>query len=106
MQTKMGNWVVKVADTSIKYGYIWKFLDGSNAVDADTYTINSIGTNRNYLLNYSIGGISIDSMYGETQEANNMTLLTEAQLPAVQARLPVQRPVSQIRGPNQHLRLQ
>ena len=81
VQTTMGNWVVKVADTSIKYGYIWKFLDGSNTVDADNYTINSIGTNRNYLLNYSIGGISIDSMYGETEEANNtvdnMTLLTE-----------------------------
>ena len=29
VQTTMGNWVVKVADTSIKYGYIWKFLDGS-----------------------------------------------------------------------------
>ena len=81
VQTTIGNWVVKVADTAIKYGYIWKFLDGSNTVDADTYTINSIGTNRNYLLNYSIGGISIDSMYGETEEANNtvdnMTLLTE-----------------------------
>ena len=60
-----------MADTSIKYGYIWKFLDGSNTVDADNYTINSLGTNQNYLLNYSIGGISIDSMYAETQEANN-----------------------------------
>ena len=114
VQTTIGNWVVKVADTAIKYGYIWKFLDGSNTVDADTYTINSIGTNRNYLLNYSIGGISIDSMYGETEEANNTVDNVYdtahrgqlAQLLAVQARLPVQRPVPEIWRAHQHLRLQ
>ena len=82
VQTTLGNWVVKVADTSIKYGYIWEFMRGNVSVNANDYTINSLGTNQNYLLNYSIGGISIDSMYGETQEANytsmdDMTLLTE-----------------------------
>ena len=50
VETTMGNWVVKVADTAIKYGYIWKFLDGSNTVDADTYTINSIDTQQELLL--------------------------------------------------------
>ena len=81
VQTTIGNWVVKVGDTSIKYGYIWEFMRGSHNVSGTEYTINSIGTNRNYLLNYSIGGISIDSMYGETTESNHkdmddMTLLT------------------------------
>ena len=82
VQTTMGNWVVKVADTSIKYGYIWELMRGSVSVSKTQYTINSNGTNRNYLLNYSIGGISIDSMYGESTTANNtdldsMTLLTQ-----------------------------
>ena len=82
VQTTIGNWVVKVIDTAIKYGYIWEFMRGSHSVSKTEYTINSIGTNKNYLLNYSIGGISIDSMFGETQEANNasmddMTPLTE-----------------------------
>ena len=62
VQSTMGNWVVKVADTTIKYGYIWEIVRGSKNVAQDTWTINSFGTNRNYLLNYSIGGISIDSM--------------------------------------------
>ena len=81
VQSTMGNWVVKVADTTIKYGYIWEIVRGSKNVAQDTWTINSFGTNRNYLLNYSIGGITIDSMYAETEEANHkdlddMTLLT------------------------------
>ena len=82
VQTTIGNWVVKVTDTNIKYGYIWELLRGSKDVQEDEWTINSIGTNRNYLLNYSIGGISIDSMYGESTTTNNteldnMTLLTK-----------------------------
>ena len=82
VQATMGNWVVKVADTTIKYGYIWEFIRGDHNVTKDTYTINSIGTNRNYLLNYSIGGISIQSMWGESQDSNfpsmdGMTYLTE-----------------------------
>ena len=80
VQTTIGNWAVKVGDTAIKYGYIWELQRGDHNVTEDTFTINSIGTNRNYLLNYSIGGISIDSMYGETTESNHdmdeMTLLT------------------------------
>ena len=82
VQTTIGNWVVKVTDTNVKYGYIWELLRGSKDVQKDEWTINSIGTNRNYLLNYSIGGISIDSMYGESTTTNNtdldnMTLLTK-----------------------------
>ena len=71
VQTTVGNWVVKVADTAIKYGYVYEFMRGSINVSADDYTINSIKLTQNYLLNYAIGGISIDSMYGETHEANN-----------------------------------
>ena len=35
VQTTIGNWVVKVADTAIKYGYIWKFLDGTTTGYSD-----------------------------------------------------------------------
>ena len=42
--TTIGNWVVKVTDSSIKYGYIWQFLRASKNVQEDGWTINSIGT--------------------------------------------------------------
>ena len=71
VQTTLGNWVVKVADTSIKYGYIWEFLRGDVTANAGDYIINSLGTNQNYLLNYSIGGISFDSMYGIRGDAGS-----------------------------------
>ena len=82
VQATIVNWVVKVTDTNIKYRYIWEFLRGSKNVQEDDWTINGIVTNRNYLLNYNIGGISIDSMYGESTTTNNtdlhnMTLLTK-----------------------------
>ena len=83
--TTIGNQVVKVADNKINYGYIWKWLETYNTTGTgptQKWLLNGPGDNENYLLNYSIGGISIDSMYGETTTGNStsmgdMTLLTE-----------------------------
>ena len=84
--TNIGDQVVKVADDKIKYGYVWKLLDTYTESDPgypnDQDLLNGPGTNINYLLNYSIGGISIEAMYGESASTNyssldDMTLLTQ-----------------------------
>ena len=66
--TTMGNQVVKINDTNVRTGYLFNMLatyyvDNSGTSIVPTYA--SDGENQNYLLNYSIGGISFDSMYGE-----------------------------------------
>ena len=84
--TTIGNQVVKVADDKVKYGYIWKWLDtyketGDGTPEYEAY-FEGPGKNSNYLLNYSIGGISIEAMYGESTSTNysafdDMQLLTQ-----------------------------
>ena len=73
----IGKEVVKVADTRIKNGYLYNLL---KAYDSSKKQISGDGPNRNYLLNYSISGISFDSVYAEPSNENNTDVTTMTQL--------------------------
>ena len=79
VQTTMGNLVVKIADNNIKHGYLYNTI---RKFDQNSGFIQSDYEDTNYGLNYSIGGVSIDSMYGESSSQSSsslddMVLLTE-----------------------------
>lgn len=71
VQTTMGSLAVKIADTNIKHGFYWNlcraFGQDSGFFEADYQDTNSG-------LNYSVSGISIDSMYGESSTQNSQSL--------------------------------
>ena len=73
----IGKEVVKVADQKIKNGYLYNLL---KVYDSEGKHFTGNGPNQNYLLNYSISGISFDSVYGEPSNENNTTVETMTQL--------------------------
>lgn len=48
--------------------YLYNLL---KAYDSDNKEISGNGPNQNYLLNYSIAGVSFDSVYAEPSNENN-----------------------------------
>lgn len=73
--TTIGNLAVKIGDNRIKNKYLFAMLDKYDSSGEDNKgTIDGDGETINYLLNYSISGISIHSLFGEPQEENNTDL--------------------------------
>ena len=71
----IGNFAVKIGDNKIKNKYLFAMLDKYDSSGGDgNGTIDGDGETINYLLNYSVSGISIHSLFGESQEQDNPDL--------------------------------